>query len=224
MVQTLLFFQVVLENAYADPTDGVSVRGVVRVLNMDFHKAVYIRWTLNDWRTMMDYKASYLAGSNDVVTDKFTFKIYAPLDLGESLIFAVRFHCVGDQFWDNNFGANFRFICTDQSEEEEQQPAEGASSSVGSKDEANGERQQQQQQQQQRQRRPLRPRAQLPEIWSSSSTSSNSSNSSGGLSSQSSLSSVTSFRVGFNRARYGGGGESLQEEDDSDDPGIVINL
>ncbi len=68
----------------------MSVRGVVRVLNMDYHKAVYIRWTLDEWRTMMDYRATYLEGSNDVLTDKFTFKIYAPLDLGQSLVFAVR--------------------------------------------------------------------------------------------------------------------------------------
>ena len=63
---------------------------MVRVLNMDYHKAVYIRWTLDEWRTMMDYRATYLEGSNDVLTDKFTFKIYAPLDLGQSLVFAVR--------------------------------------------------------------------------------------------------------------------------------------
>ena len=85
-----VLFKVVLENAYTDPADQVSVRGVVRVLNMDFHKAVYIRWTLNEWRTMMDYKANYLMGSNDILTDKFTFKIYAPLDVGQSLVFAVR--------------------------------------------------------------------------------------------------------------------------------------
>ncbi len=80
-----------LENAYADPVDGVSVRGIVRVLNLDYHKAVYIRWTLNEWRSMVDYRATYLKGSNDGATDIFTFKIYAPLDLGQSLVFAVRY-------------------------------------------------------------------------------------------------------------------------------------
>ena len=29
-----------------------------------------------------------------------------------------RFHCVGDQFWDNNEGRNYRFVCANQQEEE----------------------------------------------------------------------------------------------------------
>lgn len=110
-LERLQHYKVSLENAYMD-TDSLSIRGIVRVLNMDYHKAVYIRWTMDDWRNMMDYRASYVNGSNDRLSDKFQFKLYTPLDVGQSLIFAVRYHCVGQQFWDNNHGQNYKILCT----------------------------------------------------------------------------------------------------------------
>lgn len=69
----------------------------------------------------MDYRASYLSGSNDGFSDKFQFKIYAPLDIGQTLVFAVRYHCVGEQFWDNNNGKNYKFLCKGVSEEKKEE-------------------------------------------------------------------------------------------------------
>lgn len=66
---------------------------------------------MDDWRSLHDYRASYVTGSNDVVSDKFEFKIYSPLDFGQTLKFAVRYHCAGQQFWDNNDGQDYKFVC-----------------------------------------------------------------------------------------------------------------
>ena len=109
--------KVQLENAFMD-SDNLSIKGIVRVLNMDFHKAVYVRWTMDNWRTMMDYRASYVNGSNDIITDKFKFKIYtAQMEVGQCLTLAVRYHCVGQQFWDNNCGEDYSFVCVSTSPE-----------------------------------------------------------------------------------------------------------
>ena len=87
---------------------------MLSILKLNFH-----RWTQNEWQSLHDYRASYVKGSNDVLTDKFEFKIYAPLDLGQSLLFAVRYHCAGQQFWDNNGEENYRFICVSVDKEVE---------------------------------------------------------------------------------------------------------
>ena len=65
--------KVSLENAYMEAPFVIG--GVVRVLNLDFNKTVRVRWTVNDWHSHEDVLGTYVEGSSDVVTDKFSFKI-----------------------------------------------------------------------------------------------------------------------------------------------------
>ena len=65
--------KVILENAYM--SDLTTVKGIVRVVNLDFHKSVFVRYTLNDWSTTSDTSASYMSGSSDGFSDKFVFNI-----------------------------------------------------------------------------------------------------------------------------------------------------
>ena len=51
------------------------IGGIVRVLNIDFNKSVMVRWTVNDWHSHNDTMATYVDGSSDGVTDKFSFRI-----------------------------------------------------------------------------------------------------------------------------------------------------
>jgi protein phosphatase 1 regulatory subunit 3A/B/C/D/E len=104
--------QVNLENALiTDPLD-LTIAGSVRVRNLDFHKSVHIRYTSDNWRTYADVPANYVQNSCDGFSDKFTFVVYAnSLMIGQRLEFAVRFQCKGQQFWDNNYGANYCFQC-----------------------------------------------------------------------------------------------------------------
>lgn len=103
---------VCLENAVvSDPID-LSIKGTVRVRNLDFHKSVHIRYTLDSWKTFADLQASYIQNSCDGFSDTFTFLLYAhTLTIGQKLEFAVRFQCKGCQYWDNNYGANYCFQC-----------------------------------------------------------------------------------------------------------------
>lgn len=104
---------VCLENAMVSDTTMFTITGLVRVKNIDFHKSVYIRYTLNDWKSFSDLQARYIQNSYDGFSDKFTFILYAhTLSIGQRLQFAVRFHTAGAQFWDSNGGVNYIFECT----------------------------------------------------------------------------------------------------------------
>lgn len=101
-----------LENAAV--TDGINhtITGSVRVRNLDFHKSVHIRYTLDGWRSFADLQANYVENSCDGFSDKFSFIIFGnSLHVGQRLEFAVRFQCKGQQYWDNNYGANYCFQC-----------------------------------------------------------------------------------------------------------------
>lgn len=104
--------QVSLENAAVTDHINHTICGSVRVRNLDFHKSVHIRYTIDNWRTYADLQATYVENSCDGFSDKFTFVLYGnSMLVGQRLEFAVRFQCKGQQFWDNNFGANYCFQC-----------------------------------------------------------------------------------------------------------------
>ena len=65
--------KVSLENAFMETPFVLS--GIVRVLNIDFNKAVMVRWTVNDWHSHNDTQGIYVNGSSDGTTDKFSFRI-----------------------------------------------------------------------------------------------------------------------------------------------------
>lgn len=103
---------VCLESARVCDGVHVTVCGSVRVRNLDFHKTVHIRYTMNRWRTYTDLQTTYVQGSCDGYSDRFQFVLYVPaITSGQRLEIAVRFQCKGQQFWDNNCGANYCFDC-----------------------------------------------------------------------------------------------------------------
>ncbi|XP_043648565.1 glycogen-binding subunit 76A [Drosophila teissieri] len=104
--------QVSLENAAVTDNINQTISGSVRVRNLDFHKSVHIRYSLDGWRSYADLQANYVENSCDGFSDIFTFVLFGnSLHVGQRLEFAVRFQCKGQQFWDNNYGANYCFQC-----------------------------------------------------------------------------------------------------------------
>lgn len=84
--------------------------GVVRVLNVSFHKAVYIRSTMDSWATYFDHPAEYVQGSHDGTTDKFSFKLsFAPpyITHGSRIEFVVRYETSDGDYWANNSSMNY---------------------------------------------------------------------------------------------------------------------
>jgi len=106
-LETVSKQKICLENAFME---GPSVvKGIVRVENISFQKAVIVRWTVNNWKTVSENDAEYVVGSSSGNTDKFTFRLsYPPLKTGDRLQFCLRYECEGEH-WDSNQGANYIF-------------------------------------------------------------------------------------------------------------------
>lgn len=90
--------------------EPLSFSGVVRVFNISFHKAVYVRSTTDNWLTYFDHPAEYVHGSHDGDTDQFSFKLsFAPpyVTDGSRIEFVVRYETSEGDFWANNFSMNY---------------------------------------------------------------------------------------------------------------------
>ena len=107
-LETVSKQKICLENAFME--GPCTVFGIVRVLNISFHKAVTVRWTMDNWRTIMETDGEYILGSSQANTDKFSFKLstLANLEVGDRLQFCLRYECNGE-FWDSNGGTNYIF-------------------------------------------------------------------------------------------------------------------
>ncbi|PWA31639.1 hypothetical protein CCH79_00006580 [Gambusia affinis] len=90
--------------------EPLAFSGVIRVLNISFHKAVYIRSTMDNWDTYFDHPAEYVFGSNVDDTDQFSFKLsFAPpyTTHGSRIEFVVRYETSVGDYWANNFSRNY---------------------------------------------------------------------------------------------------------------------
>ena len=97
-----------LENAFME--GPYTVVGIVRVLNISFHKSVTVRWTCDDWRTVSETEAEWVAGGGAGDTDKFSFRLVSPvMKAGARLVFCLRYECSTGEFWDSNNGNNYVF-------------------------------------------------------------------------------------------------------------------
>lgn len=104
--------KVSLESAYM--SDLSTIKGIVRVVNLDFHKSVFARYTLDDWATTSDATGAYMSGSCDGFSDKFTFTIDVSSikgQAGKKVHFSICFSCSNNQYWDNNSNKNYTFQC-----------------------------------------------------------------------------------------------------------------
>lgn len=103
---------VALENAAVTDPICLTITGVVRVRNLDFHKSVHVRYSLDAWQSFSDLQAQYVEKSCDGFSDKFTFTLFGnSMEVGQRIEIALRFSCKGEQFWDNNQGINYCFQC-----------------------------------------------------------------------------------------------------------------
>ena len=108
-INTVHATNICLEQAFSE--DQTSINGMIRVSNLDFHKTVTVRWTVNDWNTWMDEEAGYVDG--DGRTDRFYFRLMIDsLPVGSRVQFCLKIDTAGTEFWDNNSGNNYVFqIC-----------------------------------------------------------------------------------------------------------------
>jgi len=78
--------KVCLENAYM--SDEETIRGTVRVVNLDFNKKISLNYTFDDWKTSATLEGIYIEGSCDGFSDKFTFLLdYSPVSVFHGIFF-----------------------------------------------------------------------------------------------------------------------------------------
>ncbi|KAL7670716.1 hypothetical protein ACOME3_005643 [Neoechinorhynchus agilis] len=88
--------------------------GSVRVLNLEFEKTIFIRFTVNDWKTHQDVCAMYSHHHNGDNTDSFSFFCdFTPWSHRLRIIeFAVAYkNTSGIEVWDNNQNKNYQLQC-----------------------------------------------------------------------------------------------------------------
>ncbi|XP_026167953.1 uncharacterized protein ppp1r3ab isoform X2 [Mastacembelus armatus] len=105
---------------------GTTVlKGVIRVLNISFTKAVYVRTTLDTWSSHFDLLAEYIPGSSDGQTDGFSFKLTLVPPFGEQgarVDFCLRYETPVGTFWANNNNRNFILFCHRRIKEQKEKP------------------------------------------------------------------------------------------------------
>ncbi|XP_059190806.1 uncharacterized protein ppp1r3ab [Centropristis striata] len=105
---------------------GTTVlRGVIRVLNVSFNKAVYIRTTLDAWSSHFDLLAEYMPGSSDSLMDLFSFKLTLVPPFGEQgarVDFCLRYETPVGTFWANNNNRNYVLSCHQRIKERREKP------------------------------------------------------------------------------------------------------
>ncbi|KAM6924475.1 protein phosphatase 1 regulatory subunit 3A [Xenentodon cancila] len=110
LLQAVRTNKVEVERVSPEEDEPLSFSGIIRVLNISFHKAVYIRSTMDNWASYFDYPAEYVQGSHDGDTDQFSFKLsFAPpyTTHGSRIEFVVRYETSGGDFWANNSSMNY---------------------------------------------------------------------------------------------------------------------
>jgi len=101
--------QVVLENIFIR---GLTIYGTIRVNNCSFHKKVFVRFTIDQWRTSSIIDAYYSTHYFDNNTDVFQFKLTISNDKllissSKNISFVICY-CIDEQkFWDNNHTQNY---------------------------------------------------------------------------------------------------------------------
>ncbi|XP_069507137.1 protein phosphatase 1 regulatory subunit 3D [Ambystoma mexicanum] len=98
-------------------SEELGISGTILVLNLDFHKAVYVRYTLNEWRTHQELEATWQQSRKEPAVgdcDLFTFSLPVPpflLQLCPAVQLALHYKVGGKEYWDNHQGKNYSFSC-----------------------------------------------------------------------------------------------------------------
>lgn len=104
-----------------------TLRGIVRVIDMCFDKMVYVRTSLDSWRSHFDLLAEYVPGSNKSGTDCFSFKLTLVPPFGEEGVrvdFCLRYDTSLGTFWANNNEKNYSLFCCEKIKEKPQNVGE----------------------------------------------------------------------------------------------------
>uniref|UniRef100_A0A0N5APC5 CBM21 domain-containing protein n=1 Tax=Syphacia muris TaxID=451379 RepID=A0A0N5APC5_9BILA len=90
-------------------TRGSNITGTIIVVNYNYRKEVYVRYTLDNWNSYIEVAGMYINGNVTENIDMFSFSLFLPqsLPVGVNCEFCLRYKCDGKEYWDNNDGHNY---------------------------------------------------------------------------------------------------------------------
>lgn len=90
-------------------TRGSNITGTIVVVNYEYRKEVYVRYTLDNWATYIEVPAMYINGTIADNIDTFSFSLFLPqsLPVGAKCEFCLRYRCGEKDYWDNNDTGNY---------------------------------------------------------------------------------------------------------------------
>ena len=105
LVTSLSTNMVALETVFVDKN---AIRGRIHVLNLEYHKQVFVRWTQDDWLNTNQSEASFEGSLKSVFVDVFVFNIPVKICKTE---FAIMYVTGEQEHWDNNNNNNYFVDC-----------------------------------------------------------------------------------------------------------------
>lgn len=102
-------------------TIGTNLNGIIVVANYSYKKEVWIRYTMDKWRSYADLPALYVGRSKVDNIDMFSFSLFLPqgIPVGAKCEFCIRYLCDGKEYWDNNDCANYTVECKSLNDDDE---------------------------------------------------------------------------------------------------------
>lgn len=95
--------QVVLERIFIR---DLTVYGTIRVNNISFHKKIFVKYTIDRWKTHSILNTYYSMHYSDNNTDSFQFKLTI-LKSFTNISFVICYCANEQEFWDNNSSRNY---------------------------------------------------------------------------------------------------------------------
>ena len=88
-----------------------GIYGRIYVKNIAFEKCVAVRYSFDAWQSSQEEIARYIPGASTDNVDTFFFHIQPPkTNIERKMEFAIRYRVCGQEYWDNNFGDNYRLV------------------------------------------------------------------------------------------------------------------
>ncbi|CAF1009896.1 unnamed protein product [Brachionus calyciflorus] len=106
--------------------NNYELNGYIRVINISFHKRVFVRYTTNNWESYTDLDCSYVPSSSNGLTDLFHLLVLLDQEtliknFSNNIEFAICYEVrnsenlketLQNSYWDNNCEKNYQFRCT----------------------------------------------------------------------------------------------------------------
>ncbi|CAF1009939.1 unnamed protein product [Brachionus calyciflorus] len=95
--------------------NNYELNGYVRVINLSFHKRVFVRYTTNNWKSYTDLDCSYVPNSSNGLTDSFKFTLNLQIEIHmDNLEFSICYEVrsndkIEESYWDNNLKINYKY-------------------------------------------------------------------------------------------------------------------